>query len=492
MTFNSIVFMLFLAIVLLLYYILPGKARNLLLLIASYVFYANYSVPLVLFLVICTLVAYVIARRMESASDKGRKGWLAFGVILNVGALAFYKYTNFMLGMIGASEYKLSLMAPLGISFIIFTTISYLIDVYRKKIPAEKRILRFALYVGFFPKVVQGPIAKAEDMLPQFDAVAEKKAADWDKLKEGFLMVLYGLFMKMVIADRLAVAVNTLYVYPKDYSGAALLFGTFLFALQIYFDFAGYSLTAIGAAKMFGIDMKDNFRQPYLSKSVGEFWRRWHISLNQWLTDYVYIPLGGSRCSKARATCNTLITFGLSGLWHGANWGYVIWGLLNGAYVVIEKRVQEFRQKRLVQPADCVDAPKKARSGFGSFVTFLLVSFAWIFFRAESLGKSLTIVKRILLKFNLGGFLRWSFAEFGAEEASFLGLTSTSWIVLLVCLVFAGIVDIIAKRYPLANKVATGKMGWRWLVLLVLLFAVIMFGMYGYGYSAGAFIYAQF
>lgn len=501
MSFNSFVFLLFLVVVLLLYYLLPGRARNPLLLAASYVFYAYYSVPLLLYLLLCTLAAYGIARRMETVPGAAqRKKWLIAGLVLNLGVLGVYKYSNFLLRLLlsifgiaySDSVPQLSLVVPLGISFITFSSISYLVDVYRGKYPAEKRLLRFALYLGFFPKLVQGPIAKADDVLPQFDAVAEKRAADWDKLREGFLMVLWGLFMKMVIADRLAVAVNSIYAMPQEYSGAGLVFATCLFALQIYFDFAGYSCTAIGAAKMFGIELKANFRQPYLSHSVSEFWRRWHISLNQWLTDYLYIPLGGSRCSSLRAAGNTLITFGLSGLWHGANWGYVIWGLLNGLYVVIEKQLRRLLPKRHLQEEGEPTALQKLGRAGSTVLTFILVTFAWLFFRAETWDTAWLIVRRIFGHFDLDGFIKWMVYKLSAEDPSYLGLTPRSWIVLGVCLLVAWIVDLRLQKRNLAHEITTGSLCRRWLVWIVLLLAIILCGMYGYGYSAGAFIYAQF
>lgn len=507
MSFNSLVFLLFLAVVLLLYYLLPGKARNPLLLAASYVFYAYYSLPLTLYLLLCTLVVYATARKMDTAESRGkRKNWLTAGLVLTLGALVFYKYTNFLLRLLltlfgiaySDAAPQVSIVAPLGISFITFSSVSYLLDVYRGKYPAERRLLRFALYLGFFPKLVQGPIAKADDVLPQLDAVAEKRAADWDKLREGFLMVLWGLFMKMVVADRLAVAVNAIYEMPEEYSGAGLVFATCLFALQIYFDFAGYSCTAIGAARMFGITLKENFRQPYLSHSVSEFWRRWHISLNQWLTDYLYIPLGGSRCSSFRAACNTLITFGLSGLWHGANWGYVIWGLLNGVYVVVEKQLRRLLPKRQ-QPQEQQESSEagpggwqKLRRAGSSVLTSLLVTFSWLFFRAESWDKAWLILRRIFTRFNLRPFLEWMVYKFSQEDPSYLGLTPRNWIVLALSLLAAWIVDLRLQKRDLVREISGGGLCRRWLVWLVLLLAVIMCGMYGYGYSAGAFIYAQF
>ncbi|MBQ5754895.1 MAG: MBOAT family protein, partial [Oscillospiraceae bacterium] len=285
MSFNSLAFLLFLGAVVALYYLLPAKARNPLLLAASYFFYMVYSVPLALFLVLCTLGTWAVGLKVQTSAPERKKAWLAAGVVVNIGVLAFYKYLNFMFSsvnsMLGGAGVearlpRVDLIAPLGISFVIFQAVSYLVDVAREKIPAEKSLYYFALYLAFFPKVVQGPITKYGDVRPQFDQVHR---FDWVNFRTGAMMAFYGLFMKMVVADRAAVVVNTLYASPEVYSGAALTLATVLFSLQIYFDFAGYSLTAIGSARMLGFFLKENFHQPYLSASVGEFWRRWHMSL---------------------------------------------------------------------------------------------------------------------------------------------------------------------------------------------------------------------
>lgn len=492
MVFNSLDYLLFLPVLVIIYYILPYKLRNSFLLLGSYVFYASYNAALLIYLIAFTGVTYVIGRKIASSEAAKQKGLLILGITAQALTLIIYKYTKFLLGIVSKDIAGLDLLVPLGISFITFSGISYLVDVYREKISAERRILHFALYMAFFPKIVQGPIVKYGDIVSQFDELH-----DWDKknFRAGAIQVLYGLFMKMVIADRLAVAVNTVYASPASYAGATLLLATMLFSLQIYFDFAGYSLTALGSARLLGFVFADNFRQPYLSSSVSEFWKRWHISLNKWLTDYIYIPLGGSRCSAFHRDVNTLVTFGISGLWHGADWGFVIWGLLNGVYIVIEKRIHTIirRFSKNEENAEENAVPtKKQASVFGQAVTFILISFSWIFFRAQDFKVCQTIVTRIFTKFNFSGFLQYMLDRFAKEEPSYLGLTAYSWTILIGCLIFGWLIDMAAQKWNLVEKFPDFCCALRWALYLALIFVIILFGMYGYGYSASAFIYAQF
>lgn len=513
MAFNTLDFMLLFAGTLILYFLLPQKLRNPLLLVASYVFYAAYSLWLTLFLVAATLVTYVIALEIghcrEERGGRLSKFWMIVGVILCLGTLAFYKYFNFLSDMLaGLSGAKkathLTLLVPLGISFVVFTLVSYLVDVYRGKIPAERNLLKYALYVAFFPKVVQGPIEKAGDILPQFD---EKHSFDLMRFRKGMLMVLYGLFMKMVVADTACIAVDTVYNSLTEYGmgssyhGAATLAATLLFTFQIYCDFAGYSLVAIGSAHVLGFNFKQNFRQPYLSLSVAEFWRRWHISLNRWLIDYLYIPLGGSRCSKARKNCNTMITFGLSGLWHGADWGYIIWGLLNGLYIMIEAEFKalgaKLHKKKAHEQQEEIP-PTLIGSFFSSFfhraITFILVMFSWIFFRAQKVSVAMVALRKIFTDFQLKGFLNWVFERIsGGVGSRLLNLDVVYNLPVLVAgILVIVIVDRLSEKRDLAGSLAEGNRVLRWIVSYALLFAIMIFGVYGYGYSAGAFIYAGF
>ncbi|MCR5610470.1 MAG: MBOAT family protein [Clostridiales bacterium] len=500
MSFNTLDFLLLFFATLVLYFLLPHKLRNPLLLISSYVFYAAYDLKLTAYLVITTLFAYVIGILIDrSREGKGAKVWMIIGVCANVLVLAFYKYFNF-LSSTAASFVKmkpitLKWLVPLGISFITFTVISYIVDVYRGKIKSEKNILKFALFVSFFPKVVQGPIERAGDILPQFDV---KHSFDLERFREGMLMAIYGLFMKMVVADTAAIIVNTIYGDLETYSGAAVLLATVLFSFQIYFDFAGYSYTAIGAAKVLGFDFSPNFCQPYMSLSVSEFWRRWHCSLNRWLTEYIYIPLGGSRCSKRERRFNVLVTFGISGLWHGADWGYVIWGLLNGVYVNIENMIKGAREKR------GKDVKKAPRTFIGRelkrILTFILITFTWVFFRTEKLSFALAVFKRIFTHFRFVGFIKYVFTQLKAgPQNTLFGIDAFFGVwPFVLCFAAAIVVDVIAHRRSLASKkniaaeLSTGRRWLRWGLSYIMIFAIIIFGIYGYGYNSSAFIYAGF
>ncbi len=504
MSFNTLEYILFFLAVVCAYYILPNKCRNPLLLAASYFFYAVYDIPLVAFLLLCTLATYgiglLIAKHAENPTVKKR--WLIIGIVLNLGVLCFYKYLNFfssalfgLFGREGGTPFRHNYLVPLGISFILFQTLSYIIDVYKGKIQAEKSLFKIALYVAFFPKVVQGPIERAGNLLPQFDEV---HSFNLEKFREGMLMVFFGLFMKMVIADRAAIIVDSIYGgisrSPGAYSGAAAVFATIMFAIQLYCDFAGYSLTAIGSAKVFGYEMKRNFRQPYFSQTIGEFWRRWHMSLNSWLTEYLYIPLGGSRCSRLRSNMNTLITFGLSGLWHGAAGGYIIWGLLNGVYVVIEKWYKNLTAGAKTEKSE----EEKNKYSLGKHIlrsirTFVLICITWIFFRAQTMELSMTVIDRIVNHFNLSGFVSYVGSILAqGSSATLYGLAVGQYVVLGVAMLICFVVDVIAQKCNIAYTAANAKLPIRWTIMLALLFVIIIFGIYGYGYSASAFIYNQF
>lgn len=494
MAFNTLEFILFFFLTIALYFLLPNKLKNPLLLIASYVFYAWFDLKLTLYLVLTTLTAYFIGLQIERLKgQKAAKGWMLAGVILYVGILAFYKYFNFLSGIVtsaaGMKRFELHLLVPLGISFITFTVISYVIDIYRGKAPAERNLMKLALFLSFFPKVVQGPIERARDVLPQFD---QEHRFDLMRFRKGMLMALYGLFMKMVLADTAAIIVNTIYGDLKSYSGAAVLLACCMFSFQIYFDFAGYSYIAIGTARILGFDFSPNFCQPYMSLSPSEFWRRWHCSLNRWLTEYIYIPLGGSRCSSRERRFNTLVTFGLSGLWHGADWGYVVWGLLNGVYVNIENMIKAHKAKKGI---DVKTPPSNVfRRELSRFVNFVLITIAWIFFRAEKLSLAASIVKRIVTNFNLPGFLKFVVRQLMAgPRGSMFGINAFyGFWPFVFCFLAAVVVDALAIKRDLVSELADGRRWIRWAVTYVLIFAILIFGVYGYGYNASDFIYAGF
>ena len=397
MLFNSFGFLLFFPIVSLMFFLVPQKLRTLYLLFASYYFYMNWEPVYALLILTSTILTYGCGMLMSmNKSTAQRKILLSISLIINFGILFFYKYFNFIGSSITDLLHSLSIditipnfdiLLPVGISFYTFQAVGYTIDVYRKEINAESNFLKYALFVSFFPQLVAGPIERAKKLLPQFH---KKQKFDYNRVVEGLKLMLWGYFMKIVVADRLSVYVDAVYNNVEYHSGITLLFATILFSFQIYCDFAGYSNIAIGVAKVIGFNLMTNFNRPYFAISITDFWRRWHISLSTWFKDYLYIPLGGNRVSKKRHYFNLMTTFVISGIWHGANWTFVIWGALHGVYQIIEKLLFK---KNISQ-----NSSLKIVNISRTLVTFILVCFAWIFFRANNINDSLIIVRSIFTK----------------------------------------------------------------------------------------------
>ena len=333
----------------LLFYAMPRKLKQPWLLAASYYFYMGWNAKYAVLILASTIITYLCARLLERCGTQTRqKLVLAAGIVLNFAILVFFKYFYFLhdtfasiAAVFGAKvpASKLDIILPVGISFYTFQAVGYTIDVYRGTVRAERNFVRYALFVSFFPQLVAGPIERSGNLLKQLQKISDTASAEkvwsFDKATRGLLLMLWGFFMKMVIADRAAVLVNQVYDIYYMFSGVALACAAVLFAVQIYCDFASYSVIAVGAAKVLGIELMTNFEAPFFSRSIGEFWRRWHVSLSSWFRDYLYIPLGGSRCARPRKYLNNMITFMVSGLWHGASWHYVVWGAIQGAYIVI-------------------------------------------------------------------------------------------------------------------------------------------------------------
>lgn len=389
MLFNSVLYLLFLPAVAVLFHLSPRGARRMLLLVASYTFYWVWSVPFSGLLVLSTVVDYLASRVIDrpGASAAIRRLGLVVSLTANLGVLALFKYVDFFTSSInsvfGAEMIPgIDLVLPLGISFYTFQTMSYTIDVYRREMPACKSLLDVALYVSFFPQLVAGPIIRAGVLIPQLQ---QARAIDWPHLRAGVGFVIWGMLKKVYVADAMAPIVNEAYGDPGVMSGWALLQATYAFAVQIYCDFSGYTDIAIGSAMILGIRLPENFRTPYLSCSIREFWRRWHISLSTWLRDYLYIPLGGSRKGPTRTQANLMVTMLLGGLWHGAGWNWVVWGGLQGLMMVVERALglSEDRPRRLVVVA------------VRWFVTLHLVCLSWVFFRADGVREAFEIVGRI-------------------------------------------------------------------------------------------------
>ena len=384
MSFTLPVFFLFLPVVVTLYWLLPAKMRWLMLLMASYIFYMYWNPFLVILLLISTVVDYSCSLGIQSNRDHARKKkiYLLVSILMNLGLLFSFKYLNFFAQTVNAlysffgSDYRLPefhLILPVGISFYTFQTMSYTIDVYRGEIEAEKHFGHYALFVTFFPQLVAGPIERPKDLIPQ---LKQHHTLCRNDLFEGFRLLLRGYGKKVLIADFLAQFVDQAYGQVSACDGSTLAIATILFAIQIYCDFSGYSDIAQGCARLMGIRLSDNFQMPYTANSIRSFWRRWHISLTSWFTDYLYIPMGGSRKNTWRTCINIMITFLVSGLWHGANWTYVIWGGIHGLYLVMERLIWKKRSP-------------------GMMLTFFAVCFSWIFFRSATVADAFTVIERI-------------------------------------------------------------------------------------------------
>ena len=340
---SSIEFIFFLGILIGAYYVVPAKLKSVVLLIASYLFYGSQDSTYLIFLGAATLFTYgsglLLEKNIEHQS--AAKAIVGGTIFVNLFVLGWFKYINFFTG--GKIE---SLFLPVGISFYLFMSIGYIVDVYRGKIKAEKNLISYALFVSFFPIIMSGPIERAGNLLPQFKKeVFAKIKFDTERIRDGFVRMLWGYFQKLVLADRIAVVVDMVYGSPESYGGAMVILASFLYTFQIYCDFAGYSNVAIGIGEIFGIKIIENFKVPYLATSIADFWRRWHISLSSWFRDYLYVPLGGNRKGIVRKYVNIMVVFLLSGLWHGAGWNFILWGGLHGLYQVIGALTEGIRKK---------------------------------------------------------------------------------------------------------------------------------------------------
>lgn len=388
MLFNSVAFLIFLPLVVILYYSLPQKYRWALLLAASYIFYGSWKIEFLSLIVFSTVVDFQVGKWMHSTKNNGlRRLLLSISLVSNLGLLFIFKYLKLFLPevdpmlvniytvdhpWVGMLKQAVYFTIPVGISFYTFQTLSYTLDIFYKRIEPETHLGKFALFVTFFPQLVAGPIERFSRLMPQLKT---KHLATYDNLKNAFRLMLYGFFVKLCIADNIAPLVDAVYENPTAYTTASTWFGTFAFGLQIYADFAGYSLIAQGAALCLGIRLMDNFKTPYLSTSIGEFWNRWHISLSTWFRDYLYIPLGGNRTSVMRWVVNILLVFIISGFWHGANYTFLIWGGIHGLLYLIERLIRSV----LKVPSG---KPLKLMAGLSIFIG---VHLAWVFFRIDSI-----------------------------------------------------------------------------------------------------------
>lgn len=399
MLFNSFSFLLFFPIVCVVYFLIPAKqirVRNFFLLIASFYFYMNWKPAYALLLFTSILITYFAARGIERYvhNNVKKKFFLTGSLVLNIAILFLFKYYNFVASNITAFLHttgcsinvpEFTLLLPVGISFYTFQAIGYTIDVYRGTIKAERDFATYALFVSFFPQLVAGPIERSYNMLPQFKT---EHRFDYDRTMNGIRMMLWGFFLKLALADRCGVFVDMVYNNIGNHNGGSYLVASLMFPFQIYGDFAGYSLIAIGTANILGFRLMENFHRPYFAVTIGDFWHRWHISLSSWFKDYVYIPLGGNRVSKRRTYLNLLLTFAISGIWHGANWTFLCWGILHGIFLCIEKALNIHTVKY-----------KGVRKLCHQALTFVLVSMAWVLFKSDNLQDALTIGTGIFTNF---------------------------------------------------------------------------------------------
>ena len=500
MLFNSFGYAVFLPIIFLLHWITPRKWRWALLLAASCFFYATWGPEYILVLLLTIVISYYAALYMERAgkqrgrSANGKKNHgaspsaktvLVLSIIFCAGLLFFFKYLNFFSENVAAllqrfsipmQPFTLRLALPIGISFYLFQTISYLVDVYKGKIPAERHFGIYAVYISFFPKVMQGPIERGESLLPQLH---KPRRFHYGQASYGIKLMAWGFFKKLVLADGLSIYVSQVYDNLPSYTGFSLMLATFFYAIQLYCDFSGYTDIALGSAGILGIRLSPNFRSPYFASSIKDFWGRWHISLSSWLRDYIYIPLGGSRVGRVRHALNIMITFLVSGLWHGASWNYVLWGGIHGALQIIEgffpwnKKSSRFQTDRRLHAMLCIVTVP---------VTFLLVCFAWIFFRAATLQDAFYVIRNMFT--GIG-----SPYTYIHDCALQLGLTFRNLVFHCLPLIPLFLFDLASLKTDVIALISRQRFFIRWPVYILLLLVILLFSEKG---VTTEFIYMQF
>lgn len=495
MLFTSYSFLLFFPIVCLVYFLLPKKIRWVWLLLSSYYFYISWDVKYAVLLLVITLGTFFGALFLEKTENDVKRKWiLALGIALNLVLLCVFKYSNFLLnilnnianalGMNPVREHPFDIVLPVGISFYTFQAIGYNVDVYRREEKAERNFFKYALFVSFFPQILSGPIARAKNLLKQINDKSLNTSWDYQRVTLGLITMVWGFFLKIVVSDRIAFVVDEAFNHYENYGFGGLFLGALAYTIQIYTDFAGYSTIAVGAGKVLGFELIENFNTPYFATSIADFWRRWHISLSTWFRDYLYIPLGGNRKGKIKKYRNLLITFLLSGLWHGADWSFVLWGGIHGIYQIIGDLIKPIKLKI----GEMIN--KKIFVSFYNLIqriiTFLLVSFAWIFFRASDSNHAFGYIKQMLIPnrnvIGTGNLL----LGFGLDE--------TELIILGVLLIILFICSIVSFNLGVSFPTALSRQ-WlpvRWVVLLILLVACVILGIYGPGTDTSQFIYLQF
>jgi D-alanyl-lipoteichoic acid acyltransferase DltB (MBOAT superfamily) len=512
MLFNSAAFLIFFPVVTTAYFLLPHRFRWLLLLAASCYFYMAFIPEYILILAVTITVDYFAGLGLEKFEGRTKRWVLLASILSNIGMLAFFKYFNFanenlaaLANFIGWNYpiQSLSIILPIGLSFHTFQSLSYTIEVYRGRQKAERHFGYLALYVMYYPQLVAGPIERPQNILHQLH---EEHHFEYRRVTDGLKRMAWGMFKKVVVADRMVRFVNPVYADPTSFDGPALMLATLAFAVQIYCDFSGYSDMALGSAQVMGVKLMKNFDHPYFARSISEFWRRWHISLSTWFRDYLYIPLGGNRVSQPRWAFNLFITFLISGLWHGANWTYIIWGALHGTYFVLSALTEPFWQR--LSTLTRLDKFSWLKAVLAMLTTFSLVTFAWIFFRAASLADALYISRHLVSGWPAYLAQSWNTLAEGIQRTAELGpyavvnalftilepITSESRAVLALtafALLILLVVEILQFRGNFLEQLNQMPVDVRRLVYASLLAAILILGT-SYASVQQAFIYFQF
>lgn len=442
MSFISISFFIFYIVGLAVYWLLPNRFKNLFLLIISWLFITTWSKLSLCFLAVVILVAFFACSHMSEIKTKS-----IIGII-------------FIVGMLISVKMHSSIVQVVGISFFSFQAISYVVDVSRTHINPEKKFVDLALYISFFPQLLSGPISKAKE---QIEIYKKPKRFSYIELKKSFIYILYGCFMKMVVAERISIFVNAVYNNIAECGSYTILISVLLYSIQIYCDFAGYSLISIGIGKSFGISLPHNFNKPYFATSINDFWKRWHISLTSWFRDYLYFPLGGNRKGVCRTYINILIVFIVSGLWHGIGVTFLLWGLFHAIFQIIERRFQKIQRMPRI-------------------VCFVIISLLWVLFKASTMEQAINIYRSLV------------FNSFSFESLFKMGLDLSDFIILMITIVIVNVVDLLEDKYGLniVDIVYERNLIVRWILLYILIFTIIIFGIYGPGYDASSFIYTNF
>jgi len=482
MLFNSIDFAIFLPIVFILYWFVANKnlkLQNLLIVAASYLFYGWWDWRFLSLIIFSTIIDYSVGRMLERKKNQiNRKVLLWISILVNLGFLGFFKYYNFFLdNLVTAFNFLghpinpqgLNIILPVGISFYTFQTLSYTIDVYKRKMKPTKDYIAFSAFVSFFPQLVAGPIERATNLLPQF---YKKRTFEYSKSVDGIRQILWGLFKKVVIADNCAEYANLIFNNSGDYSGSTLVLGALFFTFQIYGDFSGYSDIAIGTSRLFGFNLMQNFNYPYFSRDIAEFWRRWHISLSTWFRDYLYIPLGGSRGGTWMKVRNTFIIFIVSGFWHGANWTFIVWGALNAVYFLPLLLTKKNRNNLDIVAQGKFLPPIKEL--LLMFLTFGLTVFAWVFFRANNIGHAISYISEILSP------SLFTIPKFVSMEKAFMAII---FVVIFILIEWKGR----EEQFALASLGLKWRKPLRWTLYFMLAMTILLFGG-----SKQEFIYFQF